>query len=249
VLVEPTGRIDDWHNNIGFPANTLGLRNGRRRRGVRWRRSVCGDRSRQLRCPGWRLIVMKIWLRYDLRSPPFGTSHRDLGRVALEQAEWADKRGFEAVQLPEHHGSPDGYNPSPFVLGAAIAGRTSKMRIHPSAVLLPLHDPVRVAEDTAVLDNISGRRVDLTIGLGYIPSEFAMFGVSLNERGRLVEEKLGVLRRALAGERFEYEGRKISVTPRPVQQPTPPLYVGGGVVAAAKRAAKLGRWIPTSQTR
>lgn len=184
--------------------------------------------------------MLKIWLRYDLRSPPFGTSNLDVARIALEQTEWADQQGFEAVQLPEHHGSPDGYDPSPFILGAAIAARTSKMRIHLSAVLLPLHDPVRVAEDTAVLDNISGGRVDLTIGLGYVPSEFAMFGVSLKDRGRLVADKLEVLRRALAGERFEYEGRKVFVTPRPVQQPAPPMYVGGGVPAAARRAAELG---------
>jgi len=184
--------------------------------------------------------VLKIWLRCDIRSPPFGTSNRDLCRVAVDQAEWADKQGFEAVQLPEHHGSPDGYDPSPFLLGAAIAGRTSKIRIHPSAVLLPLHDPIRVAEDTTVLDNISGGRVDLTIGLGYVPSEFAMFGISLKDRGKLVEEKLVVLRRALSGEKFEYQGRQIYVTPRPVQQPTPPMYVGGGIPATAKRAALLG---------
>lgn len=182
----------------------------------------------------------KIWLRYDIRSPEFGTSNRDLCRIAVEQAAWADQQDFDAVQLPEHHGSPDGYDPSPFLLGAAIAANTSRLRIHPSAVLLPLHDPVRIAEDTAVLDNISGGRVDLTIGLGYVPSEFNMFGVSLKQRGQLADEKLAVLRRALAGERFDYQGRKIYVTPRPVQQPTPPLYVGGSVVASAKRAAAMG---------
>jgi len=184
--------------------------------------------------------MLKIWLRCDLRSPPFGTGNRDMARIAIEQAAWADEHGFDAVQLPEHHGVADGYNPSPFVLGAAIAARTKRMRIHPSAVLLPLHDPVRVAEDTAVLDNVSGGRVDLTIGLGYVPSEFALFGVSLKDRARLIEEKLDVLRRALCGERFEYQGRQIFVTPRPVQRPTPPLYVGGGVPAAARRAARMG---------
>jgi alkanesulfonate monooxygenase SsuD/methylene tetrahydromethanopterin reductase-like flavin-dependent oxidoreductase (luciferase family) len=190
--------------------------------------------------------MLRIWLRCDLRSPPFGTSNRDLARIAVEQAEWADQHGFEAVQLPEHHGVADGYDPSPFVLGAAIAARTRRMRIHPSAVLLPLHDPVRVAEDTAVLDNVSGGRVDLTIGLGYVPSEFALYGVSLKDRARLVEEKLDVLRRALSGERFEYKGRQIFVTPRPVQQPTPPLYIGGAVPAAAKRAARMGDgFLPT----
>jgi alkanesulfonate monooxygenase SsuD/methylene tetrahydromethanopterin reductase-like flavin-dependent oxidoreductase (luciferase family) len=184
--------------------------------------------------------VLKIWMRFDIRSPPFGTSNRDLCRVALEQAAWADKQGFEAIQLPEHHGSPDGYDPSPFVLGAAIAARTSKIRIHPSAILLPLHDPVRVAEDASVLDNISAGRLDLTIGLGYVHSEFAMFGVSIKDRAKLVDDKLVALRRALAGDKFEYLGRTIFVTPRPIQQPTPPIYIGGGVLAAARRAAVLG---------
>lgn len=182
----------------------------------------------------------KIWLRYGLRSSDFGVSNQDISRIAVEQCAWADQQGFDAVQLPEHHGNPDGYNPSPFVLGAAIAARTARMRIHPSAILLPLHDPVRVAEDAVVLDNISDGRLDLTIGLGYMPSEFEMFGISLKDRGRLVEEKLVVLRRALLGEKFDYQGRRVYVTPRPVQQPTPPLYVGGGVIASAKRAALLG---------
>ncbi len=184
--------------------------------------------------------MSQIWLRCDLRSPHFGTPTPDLCRIAIEQAVWADKNGFDAVQLPEHHGSPDGYNPSPFLLAAAIAARTSRIRLHPSAVLLPLHDPIRVAEDTCVLDNISGGRVDLTIGLGYVPSEFAMFGVSLRDRATLAEAKLVALRKALAGDRFEFEGRKVYVSPRPLQQPSPPIYIGGGVVAAARRAAIYG---------
>jgi alkanesulfonate monooxygenase SsuD/methylene tetrahydromethanopterin reductase-like flavin-dependent oxidoreductase (luciferase family) len=175
-----------------------------------------------------------------LRGPEFGTPTRKLARIHIEQAEWCDKHGFDTVQLPEHHGCEDGYDPSPFILGAAIAARTSKIRIHPSAVLLPLHDPVRVAEDAAVLDNLSDGRLDLTIGLGYLPSEFAMFGVRLEDRAQMIESKLIALRRALAGEHFEYEGRPVHVTPRPVQQPNPPLYVGGGVKAAARRAARLG---------
>lgn len=188
----------------------------------------------------------QIWLRYDIRSPEFGPTNAKLCRVALEQAAWGDKQGLDCVQLPEHHGSPDGYNPSPFVLGSAIAAVTSRIRIHPSAVLLPLLDPIRVAEDVALLDNISDGRVDLTIGLGYVPSEFDMFGVSLKDRAKLVDSKLIALRRALAGERFDYGGRSIYVTPRPVQRPHPRMYVGGAVSASAVRAATLGDgFLPT----
>lgn len=191
--------------------------------------------------------MVQIWLRCDLRSPEFGTPTRDLARIHLEQAAWADRHGFEAVVLGEHHGLADGFNPSPMVLGAAIAARTSQMRIHPSAVLLPLHDPIRLAEDVAVLDNISGGRVDLTIGLGYVKSEFELYGIPLENRGKLVESKFDALKRALRGDKFEYEGRDVYITPRLVQHPHPPFYFGGGVKASARRAAVLGDgFFPTS---
>lgn len=191
--------------------------------------------------------MVQIWLRCDLRSPEFGTPTRHLARIHLEQAAWADRNGFEAVVLGEHHGLSDGFNPSPMVLGAAIAARTSRMRIHPSAVLLPLHDPIRVSEDVAVLDNISDGRVDLTIGLGYVKSEFELFGIPLENRGKLLESKFDALKRALRGDRFEYDGRLVYITPRPVQKSGPPCYFGGGVKASARRAALLGDgFYPTS---
>jgi alkanesulfonate monooxygenase SsuD/methylene tetrahydromethanopterin reductase-like flavin-dependent oxidoreductase (luciferase family) len=175
-----------------------------------------------------------------LRSPKFGATTVNLCAEALKQVAWADRKGFHTVQLPEHHGSSDNYNPSPFVLGAAMAGVTSRLRIHPSAVLLPLHDPVRIAEDACMLDNISNGRLDLTIGIGYVPSEFEMFGVAIADRASLVEAKLEVLHRAFAGERFDYCGRKIHVTPPPVQRPGPRMFLGGSVIATARRAARLG---------
>ncbi|MCC6709527.1 MAG: LLM class flavin-dependent oxidoreductase [Gammaproteobacteria bacterium] len=183
---------------------------------------------------------MKIWLRYNLRSMPGAAATRDICQVALEQAAWADRLGFDSVALGEHHGAPDGFDPSPLVFGAALAARTAKLRIHVNALLLPLHDPVRIAEDAAMLDNISGGRLDLTLGIGYVPDELAMFGVAKEERARVMDEKLAVLRRALAGERFEYRGRPVYVTPRPVQQPGPPLFSGGAVLASALRAARAG---------
>lgn len=182
----------------------------------------------------------EIWLRCDIRSAPFGMPTPWLAQLHLEQAAWADKQGFDAIQLPEHHGSADGYDPSPFVLGAALAARTERMRIHPSAVLLPLLDPVRVAEDAVVLDNISNGRLDLTIGLGYVPAEFAMFGISLADRAKRVEEGLDLLRRTFAGETVDYHGRAITIRPRPATEQGPRIFVGGAVPAAAKRAARFG---------
>lgn len=182
---------------------------------------------------------MQFWLRYDLRRPSFGAPTSSLAAVAVEQAAWADGRGFTAVQLPEHHGTADGYNPSPLMLGAAIAARTSEMRLAP-VVILPLHDPVRIAEDLCVLDQLSQGRVELTVVLGYTPSEFDMFGVSLAERGMRADLGLQVLRDVFAGRPYEHEGRQGQVTPGTYSEGGPPIFVGGSVGATARRAARFG---------
>mgnify|MGYP001556345452 CR=1 FL=1 len=184
--------------------------------------------------------MMEFWLRYDLRSPAFGRGSAELVRAAIEQVEWADKRGFHRVELTEHHGMPDNVNPSPLITAAAMASRSSRIRFQPSAIILPLHDPIRIAEDCVMVDIVSNGRLDVTLGLGYMPSEFEMFGVSLKDRAQLMDDKLDALGRALKGERFEYDGRKIHVTPSPVQAGGPKLFIGGGVLAAARRAARYG---------
>lgn len=185
--------------------------------------------------------MLEFWLRYDLRSPPaFGRSSAELARAAIEQVEWADKRGFHRVELTEHHGTPDNVNPSPLIMAAAMASRTSTIRFQPSAIILPLHDPIRIAEDCIMVDIVSNGRLDVTLGLGYMPAEFQMFGISLKDRARIMDNKLDALGRALKGESFEYEGRKIRVTPSPVQDGGPALFIGGGVLATAHRAARFG---------
>jgi len=195
------------------------------------------------------------WLCYDLRTYPGGASSAEMAGAAIEQVAWADRLdgpsgtgAFEAVLLPEHHGAADGYDPSPFVLAGAMASCTSRIRFMMGAVLLPLHNPLRVAEDTVILDVISRGRVSLVAGLGYVPSEFEMFGVSLSDRGQLTDSGLATLREAFTGEPFDYEGRTARVTPKPVQEPVP-IYVGGAVPASARRAARFGDgFFPTVAT-
>jgi alkanesulfonate monooxygenase SsuD/methylene tetrahydromethanopterin reductase-like flavin-dependent oxidoreductase (luciferase family) len=182
---------------------------------------------------------MEFWLRYELRSPDFAAPTSSLAATAIEQAAWADGRGFSAVQLSEHHGSDDGYNPSPLLLGAAIAARTTSMRLAP-IVILPLHDPVRLAEDLCVLDQLSLGRVEVTAALGYVPSEFDMFGVRLEERGARADLALEVLRDAFAGRPYEYDGRRGTVRPGPYSDGGPPIFIGGTVPAAARRAGRFG---------
>ena len=196
---------------------------------------------------------MDAWLCYDLRTYPGGASSAEMASAAIEQVAWADRLGdsapaFEAVLMPEHHGAADGYDPSPFVLAGAMASRTSRIRFMMGAVLLPLHNPLRVAEDAVTLDVISGGRVSLVAGLGYVPSEFEMFGVSMRDRGRLTDEGLAVLRQAFTGEPFDHRGRTARVTPKPVQESIP-IYVGGAVRASARRAARFGDgFFPTVAT-
>ncbi|MBO0729751.1 MAG: LLM class flavin-dependent oxidoreductase, partial [Acidimicrobiaceae bacterium] len=166
--------------------------------------------------------------------------------ACLDQCEWADKLGFESVALTEHHGSEDGYNPSPLTLAAAVAARTSRLRIRIAALILPLHDPIRVAEDAAVVDQISRGRLELIIGAGYVAQEFAMFGKDLADRAQAQTEAVEVLKQAWTGEPFAYRGATITVTPRPFQDPRPPLILGGSSGGAARRAARIADgFVPT----
>lgn len=186
-------------------------------------------------------------LRLDFRAPDFGTPVDVLYEEGLKMAEWADQRGFREVTLSEHHCSPDNYLPSPLVMGAAIAARTEHIKIRMSAMALPLHDPIRLAEDIAVLDQISKGRVELVFAGGYVPAEFALFNRRLEDRGRLMEDYLDILYKAWSGQTFEYNGQAIKVTPPSYQQPRPKVSLGGSSKAAARRAARLAdECVPTS---
>jgi len=179
-----------------------------------------------------------LGLRYDLRAPAFaGVTPPELYAACLDQCAWAEDRGFDVVALSEHHGVDDGYMSAPITLAAAIAGRTRRLQINIAAVLVPLHDPVRLAEQLAVVQLVSGGRLSLVAGMGYRDEEFAMAGVDRRQRGRLLDEYVGVLRQAWTGEPFEWCGRTVRVTPAP---PSPPMVlIGGSTEKAARHAARL----------
>jgi alkanesulfonate monooxygenase SsuD/methylene tetrahydromethanopterin reductase-like flavin-dependent oxidoreductase (luciferase family) len=126
---------------------------------------------------------------------------------------------------------------SPITLAAAIAGRTKNLQINIAALLVPLHDPVRLAEQLATVSLASGGRVSLVAGLGYRPEEFTMANVDRKRRGRLLEEYVEVLRKAWSGEPFEWQGRTVRVTPKPASPPM--ILIGGSTEKAARRAARL----------
>lgn len=179
-----------------------------------------------------------IGIRFDLRVPPFArTTHAELYAACLDQCAWADEHALDIVVLSEHHGVDDGYLPAPLTLAAAIAGRTKTIRISIAAALVPLHDPVRMAEQLAVLDLASGSRISFVAGLGYRQEEFDMAGIDRTQRGKLLEEYVGVMRQAWSGEPFEWRSRRVRVTPKPNAPPM--ILVGGSTQAAARRAARL----------
>ena len=191
---------------------------------------------------------MELVVTYDMRAPDFGAPARELYAAALDQVVWADEQGFDIVGLGEHHASPDGYNPSPLVLAAAMGGRTRRIRFRTSVLLAPLYDPIKLAEDAAVTQLATGGRLLLGIGGGYRPAEFEMFGKRLEDRWRLIGETIELLRLAWRGEPFEWQGRRCHVTPRP--EPPPPILLGGGSPAAARRAARIADgWFPPLEPR
>jgi alkanesulfonate monooxygenase SsuD/methylene tetrahydromethanopterin reductase-like flavin-dependent oxidoreductase (luciferase family) len=175
-----------------------------------------------------------------MRSPGFAAPTRELYAAAVEMAAYADEIGVDRIGLMEHHGSEDGYLPQPFVLGAAMAAVTKRLRLLLGAVILPLHDPVEIAEQMAILDLISGGRLNVIFGAGYVRSEFALFEKSLGDRAKLLDKNIDIILRALSGESFEVDGRPVFVRPLPVQKPEEIVWVGGGVPASAKRAARFG---------
>lgn len=158
----------------------------------------------------------------------------------LEMTEWAEHRGCAAVVLSQHHDVEDGYLPSPVPVAAAIAARTSTVPISVAALLLALYEPVKLAEDLAVIDLIARGRVSYVVGIGYRDEEFAMFGVDRARRGAIVEDRIGQLRRLWNGEVVEIDGRSVHITPPPYTPGGPLLAYGGGTAAAARRAARLG---------
>ena len=156
----------------------------------------------------------------------------------------SENLGYGHAWLTEHHFAADGYSPSLMTIAGAVAARTSRIRIGTFVVLLPLHDPITVAEDTATVDIISNGRFDLGVGQGYVPYEFDPRGIRHDQRARRMEEGLHVLQGLLRGEKFSFQGKhnhldNIQILPPPVQKVLP-IWVGARADKAIDRAARLG---------
>jgi len=189
-------------------------------------------------------MTVKFGLWYDFRNPdPDAPDFEDFYEATLAQISAAEDLGFESAWLTEHHFCDDGYTPSPFVLAAAIGARTKAMRIGTNLLILPLHDPVRIAEDAATVSILTGGRFDLGVAIGYRADEFEAFGRSLKHRPSLLEEGIEVIRRSWAGHPLDFHGKRFDYGALPVtpQPPHPPrVLVGGMAQPAIDRAARIG---------
>lgn len=158
----------------------------------------------------------------------------------LDMCQVLDDLGGGMVSLEEHHGAFNGWSSSPLTMAAAILARTKNVSVSISALLVPLHDPLRIAEDIATIDLMSKGRLTIIAGLGYRPSEYAAHQKSWDDRGKLMDECIDTMLKAWTGEPFEYRGTTVQVTPRPFTQPHPMLLLGGTSKPAARRAARFG---------
>ncbi|HUY27585.1 MAG TPA: LLM class flavin-dependent oxidoreductase [Candidatus Binataceae bacterium] len=188
---------------------------------------------------------IKIGYQLDFRNPPgTGLGFTEFYRAMLAQVETAEAAGFDSIWLTEHHFTDDGYLPALMPMAAAIAARTSRVTIGTYVLLAPFQHPLKLAEDAAVVDVISGGRLRLGIGLGYRQEEFDGFGIAQGERMGRTLETLEILKRAWSGERFSHEGkyfrfRDVRVLPTPASRPCPELLWGAGAPKAIRRAAAL----------
>jgi len=170
-------------------------------------------------------------------------------REALEEVTRAEELGFDSVWMEEHHSVTNHYWPSPLTVLAGFATRTSRMTLGTDIVVAAFHHPVRLAEDVAMLDVMSGGRFILGIAIGYKPDEFALYGVDLEKRGARFEEQLAIMQGLWTQDEIAFKGTYYTLQgrlePKPVQQPHPPVWIGGWGDITLRRAATLAdNWIP-----
>ena len=158
-----------------------------------------------------------------------GKTEREFLNENIELAEYADEVGFSSIWFAEHHFSEYGVMPSTQVFGSYIAARTKKIRIGAGVVVLPFHNPVRVAEEFALLDIVSGGRLDFGVGRGYQPMEFRGYGIPFEESRDRFDESLEIIQQAwddgkvnFKGKHYQYEN--LTIRPQPIQTPTPPFF-------------------------
>lgn len=162
----------------------------------------------------------------------------------FELARIAEESGFDTATIGHHHFLP-GNQSDPLTFLTAVAVRTTSLRVGTGIFQLPIHNPIRVAEQVATIDQLSNGRISLGVGMGWWPLEYEVHGSNFRQRGARMEEALKILRLVWGEENTSWDGDfyhfpELTVYPRPVQQPRPPIWVAGVADAAVDRAARLG---------
>lgn len=182
---------------------------------------------------------------YDFRNPlQWHRPWSELYAEILDTIAWTELVGFDGAWVPEHHLAEDGYMPSPLVALAAIAARTTRLKLGSGIALAPLYQPVRFAEDCAVLDILSGGRLEMGLAIGYRKREYAAAGIDFTKRGRIFDEWLQIVTRLWGGEEVTLNGQFFTVTGAMLSPPAPrgriPLYLGSFSDKAMERVARYG---------
>ncbi|KAK0362373.1 hypothetical protein LTR94_019707 [Friedmanniomyces endolithicus] len=180
---------------------------------------------------------------YDFRNPPqWERRPADLYAEILDFVAWSETAGFAGAWVPEHHGAQDGYMPAPNVALAAIAARTSRIKLGSAIALAPLYHPVRFAEECAVLDILSDGRLEMALAIGYRRRETQAYGVDFGKRGARFDEFLAIVQQLWAGETVDFAGQHYSIASASLRPAAPrgriPLYIGGFAEKALARVAK-----------
>ena len=175
--------------------------------------------------------------------PGEGISRTAVLRNDVAQARVAEEAGLDSIWISEHHFLENGYNPSVVAMAAAMVAVTERIRVGPSVVLAPLWHPIRLAEDSAMVDVLSGGRYTLAVGLGYRDAEYAGIGVDRRIRGQYLEELVQIVKQAWSPENVTFHGKvfdfeDVPVYPKPVQPGGIPLWLGGHAEVALRRAAR-----------
>ncbi|MBW2279997.1 MAG: LLM class flavin-dependent oxidoreductase [Deltaproteobacteria bacterium] len=187
---------------------------------------------------------MKFGMLHLFESP-MGRSEREMVDEQVTLMERAEEFGFDSVWPAEHHFSEYGFCASPALSLAAIARSTSRIRLGTGVVVLPFNHPVRVAEDYAMLDLLSGGRVELGVGRGYQPIEFEGYDIDQTRSREIFDESIEIIRRAWTDERLNFEGkhytfRDVEVRPKPLQQPHPPIWLAALSEETFEKAGRMG---------
>src|SRR4029453_607956 len=196
--------------------------------------------------PGRSVLGSRPMARLKIGFIPIEGGH--YYKEALEEVTKAEELGLDSVWMEEHHSVTNHYWPSPLMVLAGFATRTSTLTLGTDIVVAAFHNPVRLAEDAAMLDVMSGGRFTLGIAIGYKPDEFGLYGVPLEKRGARFEEQLAIVKALWTQDRVSFNGTYYTVDgrlePKPVAKPHPPIWIGGWGDITLRRAATLAdNWI------